>query len=137
MKTAILHVSCANQHASERPETFYITIDDRLARRIKKLSTVVVDLGVYSIKEFNYQGIWSEMYLDVSDINKDHSNLNSLLGDVDRQEVRVDVPMLVVTNLNFYFVSVPKHCGDDMSLSTSRVAISELDRPLPYVTDEV
>jgi hypothetical protein len=133
MKKLLLSVSCVNEYASETPESFYVEIDKSLKDIIKKIAQAVSDLDVYAVEDFNYSGEWSDLFIEPSEIEEANGNLDNVLALLKAAEARVDVPMLRVTKDVFYFIAVPKHCGDDQAISTARVKIEHLDNDDTYI----
>ena len=136
MKTLILSVSCINQHVDERPQSFYIGIDHRLSKRITQLSGLIKYASAYSVDAFENSGTWSSLLLDELTANEVHFDEKEALLAIEKNENRVEIATLVVRDNDFYFTSVPKHCGDDMLLSTSRVLFSELNTDDTFVATE-
>lgn len=135
-KRIIVSATCVNEFASDVPEIFTLEITTSLANRIKELSQLVRKAEVYSIEEFNYAGTWSDKLLDPSEVGDQHSDLSNLIEELEQAASRVDVRMLRVTKDHFYFTATPKHFGDDMSLSTRRLGISELENPNQLIVIE-
>ncbi len=135
-KRIIVSAVCVNEFASDVPEFFTLEITASLANRIKELSQLVQKADVYSVEEFNYEGTWSDKFLDPSEVGDQDSDLSNLVEELEQAESRVDVRMLRVTKDHFYFTATPKHCGDDMALSTRRLDISELDNPNQLIVIE-
>lgn len=136
MKRVLTYVTCANENADDRPDVFTVTISDDLKERIKQLSEAVKSLNVHAIEEFDYSGTWSETYLDPSDIEEDNSNLDSAIDSLEQDGAAVIIPMLRVVDDGFFFTAVPKHCNDDMALSTRKILLSELDNNEPLLMIE-
>ena len=125
MKRVLTYVTCANEYADDRPEVFTVTISDDLKERIKALSKAVQDADAYRIEEFNYAGAWSESYLDP--IELDDKGVDKVIEELEANTARVECNLLEVTSDHFRWNSVPKHCGEDMLLTTKQIPISFLD----------
>jgi hypothetical protein len=119
----LVSVSCANEFACSMPEVFYVKISQVLAERIKELSNAVTKYQANAIEEFNHFGTWSGANVD--DVNE--GNFDSFLVVIDKEESRVEIPQLRVTDSGFQWTAVPKHAGDDLALSTKMIPLSLLD----------
>jgi hypothetical protein len=125
MKRILTYVYCANEYADSVPEVFTAIISDKLKERIKTLSQLVKGAKAYRIEEFNYEGAWSGTYLDPSEL--DDKGVDKVIEELEADSERVECNLLEVTSAHFRWSSVPKHCGDDMLLTTKQIPISFLD----------
>lgn len=132
-KRIIIQVSCANLFACDIPQVCTFTINQAMADRIRKLAETVDSLGVYAIEDFDYSGTWSIIYLDSQEVNNEHGNLDEVVELIEDSECSVDIPTLRVTSSHFHFTAVPNNAGDDLSVSTTPIAIQELDSDKPFV----
>ncbi|MCU7556083.1 hypothetical protein OCL06_15940 [Alteromonas sp. ASW11-19] len=124
----LLDVSCANDMADDVPCTFYAELTDADIARIKTLAAAVKQVDAYEIKEFDYSGSWYNACCALPAIKDDPDQfITDEVSGLEGAECRVEVPMLCVTQDKFKFISVPKHCGDNFSLSTRHIDIAELD----------
>lgn len=125
--TVITTVRCASDNASDVPESFAIELTDAMKARIKELAATVKSLGVLCIREFNFDGIWSE---------SDSDDLKEQIEEARRQEICADTlvnscdvenPIIAVYDNRFHFTSVPKHFDDDCLLITQTIKIDDLE----------
>jgi hypothetical protein len=131
----MLRVTCASDNCDDYPELFYIHIDSTLIARVRELSTAVKSLQVIKIKDLNHNGQWGVNILDDFDISNETKNIAPALAKFVEQLERVTCASLVVTADYFYFTATPKHCNDDLALSTKRVSISDLDSSNPNIVN--
>lgn len=122
-KKVLVAVNCASDYADDRPYSFAVEISDELKSRIIELSEIVKKANAYSIDEFNYSGTWSNEMLDEYELEGDIDQVFTALSE---NESRVECNLLDVTDDSFKWTSVPKHCGDDMLLTTKQIPISFL-----------
>jgi len=92
-------------YESEDDPCIIAEVSEQLEARIRQLQKAVVELGVYSIDEFDYTVDWSTLTID---------------GD----PVRADCQTLVVTERHFKWVAYLKN--DSTELSTDPIYISDL-----------
>lgn len=128
-KTLVLRITCANEWASNYPALFTVVLSDEAISRIKALSKAVTELGLHAVEEFDYSGTWVSGEVDEDSWDVDAMDLDELV----KFDEGVDVPKLRVTADSFHFTALPKHCRDDMALTTRRVPISALDSADQYV----
>ena len=110
-----LEVYCANELFDEAPTKFTVEIDDVLKNRIRNLQAAVKRLGVYEVKDFDYNGEWLAYDPDEDDVDPE-----------DDLSCRTECNMLVVTDKDFHWEAVTKHCGDSELLRTDRTAVADL-----------
>ncbi len=122
-KKVLVAVNCACEYADDRPYSFAVEISEELKSRIIELSEIVKKANAYSIDEFNYSGTWSSEMLDEYE---HESNIDSIFATLSDSENRVECNLLEVKDDSFNWTSVPKHCGDDMLLTTKQIPISFL-----------
>lgn len=138
-KRIIVSVNCANDLAQDVPSIYTIVVDEVLARRIKELSKVLVDYSADGIETSNYAGTWSDACLfDLvpGESGIDDEALADALADIEEHEASIEIPYMQVSVRDFCFTAVPKHGGDDLTLTTLRIPISELDDDAPYICIE-
>ena len=128
-KRFFVSVNCVNEFASDTPESFMVEIDSALSSRIKQLASAVKDLDIHAVEEFNYAGTWSKTPIALLDGLTDGPDISQAIELVELSSARVEVERLRVTSSGFFFISVPKHSGDDMALSTKKIDLSKLDGP--------
>lgn len=104
-KTYQLDVSCVSDGASDC-SSLEFDVTPVLAQLVKDMQKAVIENQAYCMKTFY-------SYLD--------------WFDVDKNNYRIDCPMLVVTSGVFYFESYPKHCGDDLMLRSEAMDIRVLE----------
>lgn len=123
-KHIVLTVNCANQFAGDFPDQFVIVVNETLRLHIERLAKACKELKFNEARDFCHDGTWLD-----EEINQDCLSDESIEKNIARMLETVsdvDCPMLCVTEAEFYFTAVPKHCGDDMLVTTARVDISEL-----------
>lgn len=132
-KQLILGVSCADDFASDVPTVFAVQIDGYLSARIKSIAAAVKDLGVFSVADQYFAGVWSTSYVDASDATGT-GGMSAVLEAIESDSAPVELSMIHVDEHSFYFTSIPKHAGDSLALSTKPVAIACLDNEEPLLS---
>ena len=127
MKSILVSVSCRNEWVSDYPNVFYLKIDDFLKSRIIKLSEVVSELDVFSIKELNSLGDWGVSDFVSSDDNEmNEKDFQKVISEALANTARVECSELRVYKHNFSFLSIPKHGSSSEAYFTDPIPISFL-----------
>lgn len=125
MKRVLVGISCVNEYGDPEIECFTVEIDDALKSRIKALSLAVNSVEAYSIETFNYSGTWSGFDAFCEDL--DAKAADALVSEIEDGSSDVEIPCLKVMGDVFCWTCTPKHCGDDMAVSTRNIPLSFLD----------
>ena len=130
MNTIILNCNNVNEHFSDSPSYFVITLNDWLNARISALSAAVTSVNAGTIADYMSNGTYcdEEALYDCAEAN---GGMNKVTEDaIDKQLAeneydicRVDCQMLVVSGQTFRFEALPKHLGDDCKIETMNVPI--------------
>ncbi len=132
-KRLILDITCANDDIDSRPNIFTDEINSVIIDKIKRLSKVVVDNDVYCIEAFYGGAIWSET-VEIEHNVDSPEDISRAVDLLTQTPSLVEGPMLRVTRDRFSFEAVPKYQGDESSLLTASVLITELDNDSPYIS---
>lgn len=128
MTTTLLStVRCANEFASDYPESFAIELTESMKARIKELAAQVKSLGVLCIEEFSYDAIWSDTDFDELKEQLEEGCRKAMFETINETQRAVEIPILAVYENRFHFTAVPKHCGDDYLLVTQTFNISDME----------
>tara|TARA_B100002049_G_scaffold122101_1_gene90244 strand:- start:10103 stop:10753 length:651 start_codon:yes stop_codon:yes gene_type:complete len=130
MNTIILNCNNVNEHFSDSPSYFVITLNDWLNARISALSAAVTSVNAGTIADYMSNGTYcdEEALYDCAEAN---GGMNKVTEDaIDKQlaeneydTCRVDCQMLVVSGQTFRFEALPKHLGNDCKIETMNVPI--------------
>lgn len=130
MNTIILNCNNVNEHFSDSPSYFVITLNDWLNASISALSAAVTSVNAGTIADYMSNGTYcdEEALYDCAEAN---GGMNKVTEDaIDKQlagneydTCRVDCQMLVVSGQTFRFEALPKHLGDDCKIETMDVPI--------------
>ena len=117
MGSLILGVKCANADYKDAASSFKILVTDELRTRIKVLANAVSDCGANSVIESNQEGVWAV---------HDTEELPTV-SEEDIFDVEVFGRELTVTRDSFGFSATPKHCNEDLKMTTDLIALADLD----------
>jgi len=132
-KLLISSVSCINEFASEVPQSVFVRIDSALAHRIRELAAYVKENDLYAAEFFFYDCHWSETFEeDIEEcmaqavfLERDSDGQEAMLRDV-MPSCRTETTSIRIMKEFFQLTSIPRHCGDDMTLNTPRIPLAEL-----------
>lgn len=133
-KLIITSVSCVNNMASDIPETFTATLNEHQCQRIKELAQTLKAVKAHAIEEPDYSGTWSDAYINPHSIPANSPELIKTIEMLEADAAQVEIPMLRVTEDGFFFTATPKHCNDDMALSTNEIPLSALEDAEPFIS---
>ena len=105
-----------NVHIDPQIDSYEVELTDQLQQQILRMQRSVKNhADVYDMRAFCYAPTWYESLCTNSG------------GEIEDRntEVRVDTPMLQVTDTKFKFTAVPKHFGDEAKVSTPQYSIDE------------
>ncbi|USD35631.1 MULTISPECIES: hypothetical protein [Vibrio] len=134
MKKLILNVSCIDASYNDTPDHFIIELNAQQIEHIKKLSSIVKEQEALSIRTLDFSGEY------FSSLTLDSFNGSHVVEDLTETAIEksnddsglVEMPCLVVSENEFEFTCIPKHCGDSEACRTDSVAIKELDTHSTY-----
>jgi hypothetical protein len=120
MGSLILGVTCANASYEDAASSFKVLVTDELRTRITELANVVSACGANSVIESNQEGVWA-----VHDTDE-----LATVSEEDIFDVEVSGRELTVTRDSFGFSATPKHCNEDLKMTTELIALADLDNLL-------
>jgi len=138
-KTIVAPLSCANDFASEIPESLFVTFQDETIEKIRNLAKLVNELDGVCFELALQDGIWSdadenelsdEMGFEQFAIpqNVDYESLKShMLGHSNR----VDAPVIRVYPHSFSLSAVPRNCSSNFTVTTKVIPLQFLEGPEP------
>ncbi|EFF0326397.1 hypothetical protein RSM67_001824 [Enterobacter roggenkampii] len=132
-KFIVSTVDCINEFASDVPQSVSLRIDTMLGQRIRKLAAYVKKNDLYSSEFFFYDADWSiSGEEEIQEIMEqcEYKHSDSVRQEEMLREVmpssRTDCPVIRVMKDSFQLSALPRHCGDDMTLNTPSIPLSEL-----------
>jgi len=108
----LLDVNCVDGEFDDIPLSFRKSLDKSEIDRIIELATMVKDKGLYSVEFFDSDGEWLTDYKD---------EISSETGTR-----RVVCTCVLVTERDFKFTGIPKHCPDSCAIYTNTVEIGRI-----------
>lgn len=133
-KTIVAPLSCANDFASETPESLFVTFSDEIVEKIRSLAKLVNELDGVCFELAFHDGIWSDAdENELSDemgfeqfaipMNVDYELLKS---HMQGHSNRVDAPVIRVYPDSFSLSAVPRHCSSDFTVTTKVIPLKFL-----------
>ena len=132
-KFIVSTVVCINDFASDVPQSVSLRIDTMLEQRIRKLATYVKKNDLQLTEFYFYDANWSfcgeDEIQEITDQDEykhsDSTRQEAMLREV-MPSARTECPVIRVRKDSFQLSALPRHCGDDMTLNTPSIPLSEL-----------
>ncbi|HDP9875626.1 TPA: hypothetical protein P7P94_004746 [Escherichia coli] len=132
-KFIVSTVVCINDFASDVPQSVSLRIDTMLEQRIRKLATYVKKNDLQLTEFYFYDANWSfcgeDEIQEITDQDEykhsDSTRHEAMLREV-MPSARTECPVIRVMKDSFQLSALPRHCGDDMTLNTPSIPLSEL-----------
>ncbi|WP_219693291.1 hypothetical protein [Salmonella enterica] len=132
-KFIVSTVVCINDFASDVPQSVSLRIDTMLEQRIRKLATYVKKNDLQLTEFYFYDANWSfcgeDEIQEITDQDEykhsDSTRQEAMLREV-MPSARTECPVIRVMKDSFQLSALPRHCGDDMTLNTPSIPLSEL-----------
>ncbi|HAJ7306152.1 TPA: hypothetical protein HNO41_17580 [Escherichia coli] len=132
-KFIVSTVVCINDFASDVPQSVSLRIDTMLEQRIRKLATYVKKNDLQLTEFYFYDANWSfcgeDEIQEITDQDEykhsDSTRQEAMLREV-MPSARTESPVIRVMKDSFQLSALPRHCGDDMTLNTPSIPLSEL-----------
>ncbi|HAN4005788.1 TPA: hypothetical protein IFA94_005352, partial [Escherichia coli] len=132
-KFIVSTVVCINDFASDVPQSVSLRIDTMLEQRIRKLATYVKKNDLQLTEFYFYDANWSfcgeDEIQEITDQDEykhsDSTRQEAMLREV-MPSARTECPVIRVMKDSFQLSARPRHCGDDMTLNTPSIPLSEL-----------
>ncbi|EPM6629787.1 hypothetical protein ACTOJH_004532 [Escherichia coli] len=132
-KFIVSTVVCINDFASDVPQSVSLRIDTMLEQRIRKLATYVKKNDLQLTEFYFYDANWSfcgeDEIQEITDQDEykhsDSTRQEAMLREV-MPSARTEYPVIRVMKDSFQLSALPRHCGDDMTLNTPSIPLSEL-----------
>ncbi|WP_106508985.1 hypothetical protein [Escherichia coli] len=132
-KFIVSTVVCINDFASDVPQSVSLRIDTMLEQRIRKLATYVKKNDLQLTEFYFYDANWSfcgeDEIQEITDQDEykhsDSTRQEAMLREV-MPSARTECPVIRVMKDSFQLSALSRHCGDDMTLNTPSIPLSEL-----------
>lgn len=132
-KFIVSTVVCINDFASDVPQSVSLRIDTMLEQRIRKLATYVKKNDLQLTEFYFYDANWSfcgeDEIQEITDQDEykhsDSTRQEAMLREV-MPSARTECPVIRGMKDSFQLSALPRHCGDDMTLNTPSIPLSEL-----------
>lgn len=138
-KTIVAPLSCANEFASQTPESLFVTLPDEMVEKICALAKLVDELEGVCFEMAFHDGIWSDAdENDLSDemgfeqfaipLSVDYTLLKSHMLE---HRNRVDAPVIRVHPDSFCLSAIPRNCSSDFTVTTKAIPLKFLEGAEP------
>ncbi|MGT5585082.1 hypothetical protein ACRWDH_26260 [Escherichia coli] len=135
-ETMIWQPEFTDKTLSRKPgavQSVSLRIDTMLEQRIRKLATYVKKNDLQLTEFYFYDANWSfcgeDEIQEITDQDEykhsDSTRQEAMLREV-MPSARTECPVIRVMKDSFQLSALPRHCGDDMTLNTPSIPLSEL-----------
>lgn len=145
-KTIVAPLSCANEFASQTPESLFVTLPDETVEKIRTLAKLVDELEGVCFEMAFHDGIWSDA--DENDLSDEMGfeqfaipqsvDYGLLKSHMLEHNNRVDAPVIRVYPDSFSLSAMPRNCSSDFTVTTKAIPLKFLEGSEPlnvFATD--